>query len=201
LHFVRYKCSAPRCAYPKKSRPGVRTFDVARQSRAPSANRPKIYDRLTPDALRRMHRIRRFEDEAEDSCIPSTHRGYGHRIAKGAELTPMFVEFLGREGGYCKGHGGSMHIADPARGNLGAHGIGGGGLPIAVGAALSANKRRKRQVRVPHNIGAHRSVQVQWSSLRSRRRRPHVQQTAGPGQWNWIWRREILKLGFGLRQR
>jgi pyruvate dehydrogenase E1 component alpha subunit len=75
-------------------------------------------------------------------CITSTHRGHGHCIAKGAELTPMFAEFLGREGGYCKGRGGSMHIADPAKGNLGANGIVGGGLPIAVGAALSAKKRR-----------------------------------------------------------
>ena len=54
----------------------------------------------------------------------------------------MFAEFLGREGGYCKGRGGSMHIAEPAKGNLGANGIVGGGLPIAVGAALSAKKRR-----------------------------------------------------------
>jgi pyruvate dehydrogenase E1 component alpha subunit len=53
----------------------------------------------------------------------------------------MFAEFLGREGGYCKGRGGSMHIAEPAKGNLGANGIVGGGLPIAVGAALSAKKR------------------------------------------------------------
>ena len=148
-----------------------------------SANRPKVYDRLTPeavlDALRRMHRIRRFEEAAEESyirglsygtmhlsigqeatavgvCAPladadfitSTHRGHGHCIAKGAELTPMFAEFLGREGGYCKGRGGSMHIADPARGNLGANGIVGGGLPIAVGAALSAKKRRTGAVAV-----------------------------------------------------
>ena len=54
----------------------------------------------------------------------------------------MFAEFLGREGGYCKGRGGSMHIAEPAKGNLGANGIVGGGLPIAVGAALSAKKLR-----------------------------------------------------------
>ncbi len=60
----------------------------------------------------------------------------------------MFAEFLGREGGYCKGRGGSMHIADPARGNLGANGIVGGGLPIAVGAALSAKKRRTGAVAV-----------------------------------------------------
>jgi acetoin:2,6-dichlorophenolindophenol oxidoreductase subunit alpha len=80
--------------------------------------------------------------------ITSTHRGHGHCIAKGAELKPMFAEFLGREGGYCKGRGGSMHIADPAKGNLGANGIVGGGLPIAVGAALSAKKRRTGAVAV-----------------------------------------------------
>ena len=70
--------------------------------------------------------------------ITSTHRGHGHCIAKGAEVKLMFAEFLGRETGYCHGRGGSMHIADPSRGNLGANGIVGGGLPIAVGAALSA---------------------------------------------------------------
>ena len=139
--------------------------------------RLKVYDRLSVEevlgALKRMHRIRRFEEAAEDSyirglsygtmhlsigqeatavgaCAPlsdadtitSTHRGHGHCIAKGAELKPMFAEFLGREGGYCRGRGGSMHIAEPARGNLGANGIVGGGLPIAVGAALSAKKLR-----------------------------------------------------------
>ena len=148
-----------------------------------SVARPQIYDRLSVEdvlgALRRMHRIRRFEEAAEDSyirglsygtmhlsigqeatavgvCAPlsdadyitSTHRGHGHCIAKGAELKPMFAEFLGRESGYCKGRGGSMHIADPARGNLGANGIVGGGLPIAVGAALSAKKRRTGAVAV-----------------------------------------------------
>ena len=74
--------------------------------------------------------------------ITSTHRGHGHCIAKGAEVKRMFAEFLGRETGYCHGRGGSMHIADPARGNLGANGIVGGGIPIAVGAALSAKKRK-----------------------------------------------------------
>ncbi len=96
-----------------------------------------------------MHRSIGQEATAVGACMPlsdadwitSTHRGHGHCIAKGAELGPMFAEFLGREGGYCKGRGGSMHIADPAKGNLGANGIVGGGLPIAVGAALSAKKR------------------------------------------------------------
>jgi pyruvate dehydrogenase E1 component alpha subunit len=72
--------------------------------------------------------------------ITSTHRGHGHCIAKGAKVDRMFAEFLGRETGYCRGRGGSMHIADPSRGNLGANGIVGGGIPIAVGAALSAKK-------------------------------------------------------------
>ena len=68
--------------------------------------------------------------------ITSTHRGHGHCIAKGADLEKMFAELLGREGGYCKGKGGSMHIADLTTGNLGANGIVGGGIPLAVGAAL-----------------------------------------------------------------
>ena len=70
--------------------------------------------------------------------ITSTHRGHGHCIAKGAEVAKMFAEFFGKETGYCRGRGGSMHIADVAKGNLGANGIVGGGIPIAVGAALSS---------------------------------------------------------------
>jgi pyruvate dehydrogenase E1 component alpha subunit len=76
----------------------------------------------------------------DDDYITSTHRGHGHCIGKGADVRRMFAEFFGRETGYCRGRGGSMHIADPAKGNLGANGIVGGGIPIAVGAALSAKR-------------------------------------------------------------
>ena len=76
----------------------------------------------------------------DEDKITSTHRGHGHCVAKGADLGKMFAEFFGKETGYCKGRGGSMHIADPDKGNLGANGIVGGGLPIAVGAALSAKR-------------------------------------------------------------
>lgn len=72
--------------------------------------------------------------------ITSTHRGHGHCIAKGADVGRMFAEFFGKETGYCHGRGGSMHIADVKTGNLGANGIVGGGLPIAVGAALTAKR-------------------------------------------------------------
>ena len=72
--------------------------------------------------------------------ITSTHRGHGHCIAKGADVQKMFAEFFGKETGYCRGRGGSMHIADVSKGNLGANGIVGGGIPIAVGAALTAKK-------------------------------------------------------------
>ena len=81
-------------------------------------------------------------------AITSTHRGHGHCIAKGADVKLMFAEFLGRETGYCKGRGGSMHIADPSQGNLGANGIVGGGLPIAIGAAFSAKRRKTGAVAV-----------------------------------------------------
>jgi pyruvate dehydrogenase E1 component alpha subunit len=77
---------------------------------------------------------------SDQDKITSTHRGHGHCIAKGADLGKMFAEFFGKETGYCKGRGGSMHIADVEKGNLGANGIVGGGLPIAVGAALSAKR-------------------------------------------------------------
>ena len=77
---------------------------------------------------------------SDSDKITSTHRGHGHCIAKGADLDRMFAEFFGKETGYCRGRGGSMHIADVEKGNLGANGIVGGGLPLAVGAALSAKR-------------------------------------------------------------
>ncbi len=73
--------------------------------------------------------------------ITSTHRGHGHCLAKGATPDRMFAELLGKSDGYCRGRGGSMHIADPASGNLGANAIVGGSLAIAAGAALSASLR------------------------------------------------------------
>jgi acetoin:2,6-dichlorophenolindophenol oxidoreductase subunit alpha len=81
-----------------------------------------------------------------DDFITSTHRGHGHVIAKGAELNFMMAELYGRRSGYCKGKGGSMHIADMKMGILGANGIAGGGLPIAVGAGWSAKWRGTDQV-------------------------------------------------------
>ncbi|MDR6265804.1 thiamine pyrophosphate-dependent dehydrogenase E1 component subunit alpha [Roseobacter sp. N2S] len=77
---------------------------------------------------------------SDSDKITSTHRGHGHCVAKGADMGRMFAEFFGKETGYCRGRGGSMHIADVEKGNLGANGIVGGGLPIAVGAALSAKR-------------------------------------------------------------
>ena len=75
-----------------------------------------------------------------DDYITSTHRGHGHCLAKGASPELMFAELLGKEAGYCKGKGGSMHIADPATGNLGANAIVGGSAGIATGAAFAAKK-------------------------------------------------------------
>jgi len=82
----------------------------------------------------------------KDDYITSTHRGHGHVIAKGADLIPMMKELFGKRGGYCKGKGGSMHIADIEAGILGANGVAGGGLPIAVGAGWSAKWRGTDQV-------------------------------------------------------
>jgi pyruvate dehydrogenase E1 component alpha subunit len=84
----------------------------------------------------------------DDDYITSTHRGHGHCLAKGAELNRMFAELLGKEAGYCHGKGGSMHIADTERGNLGANAIVAGSAGIATGAALSAKKRGSGQVAV-----------------------------------------------------
>jgi pyruvate dehydrogenase E1 component alpha subunit len=82
----------------------------------------------------------------KDDYITSTHRGHGHCIAKGADLKRTMAEILGKKSGYCKGKGGSMHIADFNIGMLGATAVVGAGLPIAVGAGLSARLRRTDQV-------------------------------------------------------
>jgi len=84
----------------------------------------------------------------EDDYITSTHRGHGHIIAKGGDVKLMMAELYGKATGYNKGKGGSMHIAAPNLGILGANGIVGAGLPIATGAGLSAKLRRSGQVAV-----------------------------------------------------
>jgi len=81
-----------------------------------------------------------------DDYITSTHRGHGHLIAKGGKTDRMMAELYGKKTGYCKGKGGSMHIADVDIGILGANGIVGAGIPIAGGAALSAQMRGTDQV-------------------------------------------------------
>jgi acetoin:2,6-dichlorophenolindophenol oxidoreductase subunit alpha len=147
------------------------------------ANLPMAFRHFSPAelkaALKRMHLIRRFEEQAEASYmrglihgtmhlsigqeasavgitmplrnsdyITSTHRGHGHCIGKGADPKRMFAEFFGKEEGYCRGRGGSMHIADPKSGNLGANGIVAGGIPIAVGAALAIKRQGRKDVAV-----------------------------------------------------
>jgi TPP-dependent pyruvate/acetoin dehydrogenase alpha subunit len=81
-----------------------------------------------------------------DDYITSTHRGHGHAIAKGADPKYMYAELFGKSTGYCKGRGGSMHITNMAQGNLGANGIVGGGIPIAVGAAMAIRQKKGDQV-------------------------------------------------------
>jgi pyruvate dehydrogenase E1 component alpha subunit len=82
----------------------------------------------------------------KDDYITSTHRGHGHCIAKGADVKRVMAEILGKKTGYCKGKGGSMHIADFSIGVLGATAVVGAGIPIAAGAGLSIKLRRKDQV-------------------------------------------------------
>ena len=81
-----------------------------------------------------------------DDYITSTHRGHGHCLAKGASPRLMFAELLGKRAGYCKGKGGSMHIADPDTGNLGANAIVGGSAALAAGAAFSSKYLRQDRV-------------------------------------------------------
>jgi len=83
-----------------------------------------------------------------EDYITSTHRGHGHGIAKSRDLKSAFSELMGKETGFCHGRGGSMHICDLAKGNLGANAIVGGGLPIAVGGALAHKLRGQKHVAV-----------------------------------------------------
>jgi pyruvate dehydrogenase E1 component alpha subunit len=81
-----------------------------------------------------------------DDYFLNHHRGHGHFIAKGADLNRMMAEFLGKEDGYCRGRGGSMHIADIEANNLGANGIVGGGLSLAVGVGLALQMQQAEQI-------------------------------------------------------
>lgn len=83
-----------------------------------------------------------------DDFITTTHRGHGHCIAKGADPTEMMAELFGRATGLCRGKGGSMHLADPRLGILGANGVVGAGVPLAAGAALAAQVRGSGQLAV-----------------------------------------------------
>jgi Pyruvate/2-oxoglutarate dehydrogenase complex, dehydrogenase (E1) component, eukaryotic type, alpha subunit len=82
----------------------------------------------------------------KDDYITSTHRGHAHMLSKGASMDRMMAELYGKKTGYCKGKGGSMHIADVSIGVLGANGEVGGGLPIAVGAAMAIKMQKKDSV-------------------------------------------------------
>jgi TPP-dependent pyruvate/acetoin dehydrogenase alpha subunit len=84
----------------------------------------------------------------EEDYITSTHRGHGHTIAKGGDVNKMMAELMGKADGYCRGKGGSMHIAAVDKGMLGATGIVGSGMPIAVGAALTSSVLKKNYVTV-----------------------------------------------------
>lgn len=120
----------------------------------------RAFDSLLPDLYTRQlirgssHAAIGQEAVAVGACaalttedyITSTHRGHGHTIAKGGDVKRMMAELLGRQDGYCRGKGGSMHIADFSIGMLGANGIVGGGFGLAGGAALSAQLRGSGQV-------------------------------------------------------
>lgn len=84
----------------------------------------------------------------DDDNITSTHRGHGHCIAKGCDINGMMAEIYGKAAGLCKGKGGSMHIADVGKGMLGANGIVGAGLPLAIGAGLTAKVKKTNNVAV-----------------------------------------------------
>jgi pyruvate dehydrogenase E1 component alpha subunit len=100
-----------------------------------------------------------------DDCIASTHRGHGHVLAKGAEPKRMMAEIFGRETGYCRGKGGSMHIADLSKGILGANGVLAGGVGIATGVGLASQMQGKDLVAVAFLGDAAANQGIVWESL------------------------------------
>jgi pyruvate dehydrogenase E1 component alpha subunit len=108
----------------------------------------KIYGSLHPYVGQEAVAVGVCSQLTASDRVTSTHRGHGHCIAKGADIRRMMAELLGRADGYCRGKGGSMHIADFSVGMLGANGIVGGGLPIACGAALAAQLEGQGRVAV-----------------------------------------------------
>ena len=85
---------------------------------------------------------------SNEDTITSTHRGHGHALAKGMDLTGFFLELLGKDEGLCRGRGGSMHVAEASIGMLGANGIVGAGIPIAMGSALALKHRKSSAIAV-----------------------------------------------------
>ncbi|MBI2315912.1 MAG: thiamine pyrophosphate-dependent dehydrogenase E1 component subunit alpha [Betaproteobacteria bacterium] len=108
----------------------------------------KIYGAIHPYVGQEAIAVGVCAGLASADRITSTHRGHGHCIAKGADIRRMMAELFGRVDGYCRGKGGSMHIADFSVGMLGANGIVGAGLPIAAGAALALQLEGKSNVAV-----------------------------------------------------
>lgn len=115
----------------------------------------KVFELLSKDLIKGASHVYAGEEAVavgaiaairEDDYIASTHRGHGHCLAKGGEFKKMMAELCGRATGYCKGRGGSMHIADVAKGNLGATGIVGSNIPVATGAALSMKMQKMDKV-------------------------------------------------------
>jgi pyruvate dehydrogenase E1 component alpha subunit len=118
----------------------LRVMDLYARDRLPGFLHPVVGQEAVP--------VGACANLREDDYIVSTHRGHGDVIAKGADLDLMMAELFGRKTGYCRGKGGSMHIASFALGILGANGIVGGGIPIANGAGVSAQLRGTDQVTV-----------------------------------------------------
>ncbi len=123
---------------------GLRMYTQMVRIRAFEEKVNELYTRATMPGLAHLYigqeavAVGVCEALAPDDYITSTHRGHGHCLAKGARPDRMFAELLGREAGYCRGKGGSMHIADPSTGNLGANAIVAGSTGIATGAAFSS---------------------------------------------------------------
>src|SRR3984885_12651366 len=133
---------------------GLRMYRQLMASRLFEENVNELYTRALMPGLAHLYSgeeaiaVGICEALKKEDYVTSTHRGHGHCLAKGATPNLMFAELLGKEAGNCHGKGGSMHIADPATGNLGANAIVGGSMGIATGAAFSAKYLKNSLVSV-----------------------------------------------------
>jgi TPP-dependent pyruvate/acetoin dehydrogenase alpha subunit len=168
----------------------IRTFELAVQKLFQSGELPGFVHLYAGEEAIAAGVCRALD---HGDAITSTHRGHGHVIARGTDLSAMMAEILGKRAGLCHGKGGSMHVTDVARGVLGANGIVGAGIPIAAGAALAAQLRDEGRVAVCFfgDGAANQGVFMETLNLSAIWRLPLVLVCENNGYAEWMRTSEI----------